>query len=241
MASPVSSRAAAAPMQRRNQRERRARSLPTRNATNADSITKYRGFLPWITACATEPFCTRQMIHTAIAAAAAVSAAAPAFSASRHTLRTRTKRTRPANRKQPMPTPTAASEDSQRGMCSSARETSLESSVLPSGRARIEPTTTRTTASDSTPNSRSVGRRTRSSPGETRGGEVTSRACSRLTAFRPGSSAPPLRLSCSGRLPGLTFGIPGNDRAYVFSTIIYLAVWLAVQRVAPAARRRRSA
>ena len=79
MASPVSSRAAAAPMQRRNQRERRARSLPTRNATNAESITKYKGFLPWITACATEPFCTRQMIHTAIAAAAAVSAAAPAF------------------------------------------------------------------------------------------------------------------------------------------------------------------
>ena len=176
MASPVSISAAAEPVHHRDQRDRRLRSLPTRNATNAVLTTNMLGFLPWITACATAPPSVRQMVHATVAAAAAVSAATPALSASRHWLRTRMTSTRIANRKQPMPAATAASDDSQRGMCCSQCETSFDSSVLPSGRARIEPITTTTTVSERTANSRSAGRRTRIGSGESRGGDVTSLA-----------------------------------------------------------------
>ena len=99
-----------------------------------------------------------------------------------------------------MPETTAAAEDRKRGMCVSQCETSSATSVLPSGSARIEPSTIRMATSDSSANSRSVGRRTRAASGAAGGGPVAPGA---LLVF-------PERVTWSAAL--LAFGTPSPGR-----------------------------
>ncbi len=83
-ASPLSSRAAPERGHQRDQCERRARSVPTTNATNAVSTTNSEGLPPCSTECSTAPCPTRQTADAMMAAAAPASPAATAFRASRH-------------------------------------------------------------------------------------------------------------------------------------------------------------
>jgi hypothetical protein len=83
-ASPLSSRAAPERGHQRDQCERRARSVPTTNATNAVSTTKIEGLLPCSTACSTAPCSVRQTAVAMMAATAPADPAAAAFRASRH-------------------------------------------------------------------------------------------------------------------------------------------------------------
>src|ERR1700678_1413218 len=81
-------------------------------------------------------------------------------------------------------------------MCSSHPETSSAASVLPRGRARMEPSTKATTTNAKTASSRSAGRRTRSAPMRPRaGGTRTGTACAGTAcAGRPAASG----TACAG-------------------------------------------
>ena len=187
-ASPLSSSAAPARGHHRDQCESRDRSVPTTNATNAVSTTNIDGLLPCSTACCTVACSIRQTADAMMAAAAPASPATTAFSASRHWLRTSTTSDATARTKQATPATTAAAYASQRGMCSSQRETSSAASVLPRGSARMVPSTTATIANAKTASSRSAGRRTRSGPGSpAAGGTASGTASAGLTAM----SVPP--------------------------------------------------
>src|ERR1700726_435699 len=84
-------------------------------------------------------------------------------------------------------------------MCSSHPETSSATSVLPRGRARMEPSTTATTTNAKTASSRSAGRRTRSVPARRwTGGTASLTASAGLTATPGppcGSSLVPVTMS----------------------------------------------
>ena len=177
-ASPLSSSAAPDHAHQRFQRERRARSVPTTNATNAVSTTNIEGLLPCSTACSIAPCPARQTTDAMMAVAAPASPAAAAFRASRHCLRTSTTSATMARTKQATPATTAAAGGSQLGMCRTPRDTSSATSVLPRGSAPMEPSVAATIRKEKIASSRSAGRRTRSVPAGPRDGRTLSWAAS---------------------------------------------------------------
>ena len=108
-ASPDSSSAAPAHGHHRDQCERRDRSVPTTNATNAVSTTNVAGLLPCRIACCSAACSARQTADATMAVAAPARPAVAAFRTSRQwLLRASTTRAATARAKQATPAPTAA-------------------------------------------------------------------------------------------------------------------------------------
>ncbi len=197
-ASPVRRRAAPDRTHQRDQRERLTRSLPIRKARNAVSMTSVVGFLPCITARATVPCSPCQMLAAATAPAAAATAATAALRALRASLLKRVNSATTTNASAPMVAATDEASDSQRGMCTSHRETSFETSVLPMGSSRMRPRVITTTPSANSERSRSAGRRTRSEPRAPWCAGVFTDPCSPV--LRPRDGAEGVRHGPSGAL-----------------------------------------